>query len=77
MKKSCFLIAFAVVFSLASCGKKNELQERIDEINEGLYSFLGSKPDELLSNLHVSGGTGTVTCDDATQAEFKYKEKRS
>lgn len=77
MKKLRFFTACAIIFSLTSCEKKNELQERIDEINEGLYFILGSKPKEIYEKLGVYGGTGTITCDDATQAGFKYKEKRS
>ena len=77
MKKTYLLIAASVLFSLPSCSKKDVFQERIDDVNKGLFSILGSKPKDIYRCLGLYGGTKTVSSDDGKEMGFEYKEKRS
>ena len=56
MKKTYLLIAASVLFSLPSCSKKDVFQERIDDVNKGLFSILGSKPKDIYRCLGLYGG---------------------
>ena len=78
MKKTYLLIAASVLFSLPSCSKKDVFQERIDDVNKGLFSILGSKPKDIYRCLGLQyGGSKTISSDDGKQTDFEYKEKRS
>lgn len=56
MKKTYLLIAASVLFSLPSCSKKDVFQERIDDVNKGLFSILGSNPKDIYRCLGLYGG---------------------
>ncbi len=56
MKKTYLLIAASVLFSLPSCSKKDAFQERIDDVNKGLFSILGSKPKDIYRCLGLQYG---------------------
>ena len=78
MKKTYLLIAASVLFSLPSCSKQDVFQERIDDVNKGLFSILGSKPKDIYRCLGLQyGGSKTISSDDGKQTDFEYKEKRS
>lgn len=58
MKKTYLLIVASVLFSLPSCSKKDVFQERIDDVNKGLFSILGSKPKDIYRCLGLQYGGG-------------------
>ncbi len=75
MKKTYLLIVASVLFSLPSCSKKDVFQERIDDVNKGLFSILGSKPKDIYRCLGLQyGGSKTISSAAGKQKDFEYKE---